>query len=352
MESPAAAAPLQGHIEMRAGVATAYLPANLVFRGESVDPCALAALGAVMGEGRKAGAVLGLGVEIGTGSIKLLGRTWRGVVGETTSNIKIQVPRLPDRHYVSSLNRLLDGLRHELGLSLIDARRLDPADAENMFAGFGPIRDFAYAYGTHGLRRLGRRGGELEQVRILSGDEEGLLAFDAIVPEDGRRPGVVAVEIGTGSTEIVRVAADGRRLPLALALGGETPALPDIRHFLATEDIGTLAPWLESPQDGISAFFSGGAAARELYINPSRASATFRAFAGGGDVVSLDASVIESFRSAHPGDGFAAKAEILLAILDGLGLTGFRAGQAGGLKAGMARLVATGLAHVKARAKE
>ncbi|MEI9905304.1 MAG: hypothetical protein WDN06_16145 [Asticcacaulis sp.] len=71
-----------------------------------------------------------------------------------------------------------------------------------------------------------------------------------------------------------------------------------------------------------------------VFINPSRASVSFRAFAkarqGDDEVVALDEGLVETYRRKHGADRFGAKAAILLAILHGLGVAGFReAGAAG-----------------------
>lgn len=334
------------------GVLTAYIPASVAWRDKAWDEDVLGDLRAVVFDRRTGEGVFGLCLEIGSGSIKLLGRQWPGSDGVTVVNVKIQVPeRHDDGNYVAALERLIDVFCNDL--RRIEAARFDVAAPESLFEGFDRLEDFACVYGTHAVRVLARKGRRalLPRVRILSGDEEGLTAFQSIVPEDFHtRPGTVAVEIGSGSTEIVRVGTDGRPRPLTLAVGGKTevPHLGSLRRFLGTgEARGGVAKLLDSPRDGVAAFFDDMPPAKAVFINPSRASAGFRTFVAGrqapGDVKRLDEDLVADYRDRHAGDRFGAKAAILLATLRGLGVEGYREGRRGGLKMGVAALLAKGM---------
>ncbi len=338
-------------------VLAAYVPAQALFHDHGLDEAMLADVAAAIAERRPGDGIFGLGLEIGSGSIKLLARQWRGCEGTTLANIKLQVPaRHETGTYVVALDRLIDVF--STGLRLIPPGQLDVAAPEGLFAGFAAPEDFACVYGTHALRVLAREdgAGPPARVRVLTGDEEGLTAFQSIVPEVERaHPGVVAVEIGSGSTEIVRTDGDGRPWPLTLGLGGKTadPHLGALRRFMAT---GSATPRirevLESSDEAVTAFFAPGMPEpTRVFINPSRASVAFRAFArarqGEGDMVALDEDLVETYRRKHGADRFGAKAAILMAILRGLGVAGFREGRRGGLKMGVAALLARGLARFR-----
>ncbi|MEI9905305.1 MAG: hypothetical protein WDN06_16150 [Asticcacaulis sp.] len=172
-------------------VLAAYVPAQALFRDHGLDKDMLADVAAAIAERRPGDGIFGLGLEIGSGSIKLLARQWRGCEGTTLANIKLQVPsRLEAGSYVAALDRLIDVFG--AGLRLIPAQQFDVAKPEALFAGFAAAEDFACVYGTHALRVLARQDGAVPaRVRVLTGDEEGLTAFQSIVPEAERaHPGV------------------------------------------------------------------------------------------------------------------------------------------------------------------
>ncbi len=334
---------------VRDGVLTAYLPSAATWRDGDFDPQALENVRAAALACR--GGVFGLSLEMGSGSIKLFGRQWRGADGETVVNIKLQTPAHHEGPaYAAALDRLIDVFSP--GLRLIPPARFDPFAPERLFEAFAAPEDFLCVYGTQTVRGLARGGTVLSRVRTLSGDEEGLIAFASIVPPEWQgRPGVVAVEIGSGSVEVVRNGADGRPHPLTLAIGGRTaePPLAELEAFLAGGPASfAIAERLESTPEVVAAFFAGAPVTTALFINSSRASAAFRDFArarggSGGEVIALDDALIAAYRQRRGADNYAAKAAILLAVARGLGASGFREGRRGGLKMGVAALLAKGL---------
>lgn len=338
--------------DIRDGVLTAYLPAEAVWRGRDFDDELMHDLRDAILRLRGDG-LFGLSLEIGSGSIKLFARRWRDGEGQTVANLKLQTPAHHEgRVYVAALNRLIDLFGE--GLRAIPPQDFDPAAPERLFQGFAAAEDFVCVYGTQAVRVLSRaHGGEaLARVRVLDGDEEGLIAFESIVPSEAKtRPGTVAVEIGSGSTEIVRVDPDGRAHPVTLAIGGKTddPPLKALERFLARSRTGhKIGRLLESPPAVAEAFFAAAASPDALYINASRASAKFRAFArdfhpGAGDDVRIDDRLAEAYVREYGADKFAAKVLILLAVARGLGFGGYREGTRGGLKMGVAALLAKGL---------
>lgn len=336
---------------VRDGVLTAYLPSAATWRDGDFDPAVLKDVRAAVMACRSD--LFGLSLEIGSGSIKLLAREWRDGNGVTLANVKLQVPAEHDNEpYVAALDRLIDAF--SFGLRRIAPENFDPASPERLFEGLTAPEDFLCVYGTQAVRALRRRlGGQvLDRVRELSGDEEGLIAFASIVPPEWQvRPGVVAAEIGSGSTEIIRTGADGRPRPLTLAIGGRTrdASLAGLEMFLRTGDASpAIATRLESPPEVVADFFADAPATAALFINASRASAGFRVFARerdreGGEAIAIDAGLVANYRERHGTDGYAAKAGILLAVARGIGVDGFREGRRGGLKMGVSALIGKGL---------
>ncbi len=351
-------------IEMREGVFTAFLPTAVAFGAageferQTMDEIrtAISLQREASGEG-----ILGLNIEAGSGFIKLLAKLWqedaRGFHGETIADVKLQLGRrTADATLAATLNDLITFFCDGLGLKAIQPENFNIGKPHDLFADFAEPRDFACIYGTQSLRDLARTLGRdvLPRIRILSGDEEGQIVFAAIIPEaDHKRPGTVAVEIGSGSTEIVCVADDGDLLPLTVAIGARTtePPLKALEGFLRTGDARPdLQDLLESPPDTVTAFFGRKPSpVTDLFVNPSRASVTYRGFAharstiSGDDGIQLDQDMVEAYNQIHGQDGFAPKAGILLTVANGLGLHSFREGRKGGLKEGIAVLLAEGL---------
>ena len=344
-------------VDFRSGALTAYIPAILSWDGRCFDPGVLADVRDAVSAMHGGRGLFGLSLEIGSGSIKLFARRWLAGETATVANIKLQAPHgHGGKTYASALNRLIDIFAE--GLSLIPPADFDPSAPERLFAAFAEPRDFLCVYGTQSLRVLTRAHGReaLERVRILDGDEEGLIAFASIVPEAAKAlPGTMALEIGSGSTEIVRAGNDGRPHALTLAIGGKTgnPPLAALEKLLATGKAGhRIDKWLESGEAAVAAFFADPPQAQALYINASRASAGFRDFARGfhpdaGEEMPIDDALVTAFQHAHPHDKFGTKALILLAVGRGLGLKGYREGTRGGLKMGVAALLSQGLLRFK-----
>ena len=318
-----------------------------------------------------------LGIEVGAGAVKILSKVWLKkdndrLTGVTVGDVKIQLPRMDERRdsalvYVDSVNAIVlsfiePGDSPNQGDWIVPRSNFEIALPESLLRGCPSQSGFVYVYGTQGPRVATRLldSDIFPYMHILSGDEEGLLIYEVIVPEEKKNiAGSVAIEIGSGSTEIVLTGHHKKKFPITFAIGGQVQN--GLHHIVGLIGSGELtgegARYLESNIETAAAFLSAAADFRRgsktldrtLYMNPNRDSEAFRKAwkdvepktASEGEIIPVE--FVLDFRRHHPDDGFSGKAQILGAIAEVMDLDAIHAGNRGGLKEGLALFVESAL---------
>jgi hypothetical protein len=295
------------------------------------------------------------GIEIGAGVAKLFVKAWpQGAAAQAIVDVKLRLPKRTgtpetDRAYRGRIEDILATFAGgATNACLIPPQAIDLDAPQKLRDACPPNTNVIYVYGTQGPRDSTRQSGPLfpGTLRTLTGDEEARLLFDAIVPQDARHPGAMAIEIGTGSTELALIDAAGRTHAIAFAVGaGKPEALGHVARALETGDIEHAADHLESPTRSAATFIAAAHSAktaRTLFINPNKDSAAMRAHAK-DKAGALPTEAVARYASEHPTAPFAVKAKILATIAKALGHTAVREGNKGGLKEGMAQFVGRAL---------
>jgi len=304
---------------------------------------------------RTAAMRFGFGIEIGAGAAKLYGTVWPS--GQATVDVKLQLTRLSemqDTHseYPEQIDQLVrafqrQSINSDIGW-LVEAANIDLAEPSRIRAGLPESAwDITYVYGTQGPRDARRMGISLPPyLRVLSGAEEGGLIADVIVPPDFARPGAMAIEVGSGSTELILNGANGSKHTLALAIGGNAQSRLDavVRGIETNDLVAHAKPHLETDAQAAMQFLSEarklGSSNRALFMNPNRDSATFRRQSPRRPI---DVIWARDYGASNALDKFAPKAKILAALAQAFGFTVIHEGRAGGLKRAMADFVGKAL---------
>jgi hypothetical protein len=289
---------------------------------------------------------LTFGIEIGTGSAKLYGARWPSASsGVPVVDVKLELPQLlamsdPISRYGEMIDTLVEPFRADVGW-LVPPENIDLDEPGCVLDGCADrAADLVYVYGTHGPREARDIDPRMvpPYLRILSGEEEARLVFDAIVPPEHAAPGTMAIEIGSGSTELILIDNAGRKRTIAFAVGGaHQGSLEGIASALAAADARNLQPYLEcdlsTATDFIAAEKSAPRAA--LFMNPNRDSEALRR----SMAVPLTVAAARDYADTST-DKFAPKAKVLAALARALGFTVIHEGRKGGLKAAMAAFIA------------
>ncbi|MBI1213079.1 MAG: hypothetical protein GC190_16570 [Alphaproteobacteria bacterium] len=291
------------------------------------------------------------GIEIGTGSAKFYAMHWpRGQSGEPIVDVKLELPRLvqlrnPADDYPAQIEALAQLLPADFGWR-IPPQNIDVNDPTRLLAGCpSGVANLICIYGTQGPRVAQRRDPRLvpPYVRVLSAAEEAKLLFDAIVPpEYAATPGTMAIEIGSGSTELILIDHARRKQTIAFAVGRESTAgLTDIVRGIKERDVARYAgAYVEGDAANASEFVAEAAAQPlgRLFMNPNRGSESFRrSIRRSGDAIDV-AAIVDYADST---DKFAPKAAILGALARAFGFGVIHEGRKGGLKRGMAAFIAS-----------
>jgi hypothetical protein len=330
---------------LRDGVLTGFVNAHWHRRPELVS-LLREAIGNIVHEG--AGRTT-LGIEIGTGSAKLYGMRWGG--GDPFVDVKLELSRFEQMQdsaveYPAQIEALAEPFLSGFGC-LIPPANIDLEDPSRIRDACPNERaNLLYVYGTQGPRQAQRRDVRLvpRYVRVLSAEEEASLIFATVVPPDcAAKPGTMAIEIGSGSTELMLVDRTGRLRTIAFAIGRDDAALAAIVRGIEARDIvGHAGRHLETDAASAATFVEEAAAQSPalLFINPNRDSQRFRRSVKGRRDA-LDVAAARGYADAA--DKFSPKAKILAALAEAFGFSIIHEGRKGGLKKAMASLIARGM---------
>ena len=156
----------------------------------------------------------------------------------------------------------------------------------------------------------------------------------------------MAIEIGSGSTELVLVTSPSEMLTTAFAVGGQAMTGLDsiVRGIEAGDIAGQAARYLESEPASAIRFVEEARRLRSneraLFMNPNRSSASFRQQSGDG---SIDVAWALRYAETNALDRFVAKARILGSLARAFGFTVVHEGRQGGLKKGLADFIGRAL---------
>jgi hypothetical protein len=300
-----------------------------------------------------------LGIEIGAAVAKFFVKRWtrdetsptRQLTAKAIVDVKRRLAHDTYRDHVADILDAFD-VRNQSARRdwLVPPGQFDFSKPERLLEGAPDHTDIIYVYGTRGPRAAAHADGAFfaDEMRILSGDEEALLIFDAVAPRSERRPGTMVIEIGAGSTELALIGRDDRHHVTAFAVGGAHQAgLDDVVTAIATGDIKRAAHVLESPATSAQTFLdevrlrSIGAG---MFINPNKSSAAMRASVAKANDGQINVDDIRRYADEDPTAPFAAKAKILAKIARALGIDNVREGTKGGLKEALGQFIGRALA--------
>lgn len=290
------------------------------------------------------------GIELGAGSAKLYAKQWTpDAPAQAIVDVKLRLARRTgtresDRAYRNQIEHILAAFAtHTRTDHLIPPQHIAFDAPERLRAACPPDTDVRYVYGTQGPRESARSSGPLfpQTLRLLTGDEEARLMFDAIVPPESRHPGAMSIEIGTGSTELALIDASGRQHTITFQLGAaRQDPLAAIAKAIATTDIAHAVNHLEGPASSAATFLTESRRTTlRLYINPNKQSAGMRDQTRPAPGAPIPLATITQYAQAHA----APKANILAALAQAFALTTIHEGAKGGLKKAMAQFVGAAL---------
>jgi hypothetical protein len=308
-----------------------------------------------------------VGLEIGAGVAKFFVKQWMpkastGWTGKTIVDAKMRLAKRngSDQAYREQIDRIFETFgiadHGRDGDWLVPPKQFDFERPRTLLKDCRPDRDILYVYGTQGPREAARTLPlHPDEMRILTGDEEGLLVFEAIVPKSCHKPGAMAIEIGTGSTELALIGRENRKHAITFAIGGaQQTGLDDIvRGITSGNIVRDAGRYLESKErsaqsfiDAARVFTSGGTRkAGCLFINPNTDSAEMRSRAGntGAAARTLDVGEILHYAQDNETAPFARKALILGRLAKAFAFATVHEGTKGGLKEGMAQFIGEAL---------
>ena len=290
------------------------------------------------------------GIELGAGSAKLFAKQWtQDAPAQTIVDVKLRLVRrtgTPDteRAYRNQIEHILAAFAtHTRTDHLVPPQHIAFDAPERLRAACPPDTDVLYVYGTQGPRESTRSSGPLfpRTLRLLTGDEEARLMFDAIVPPESRHPGAMSIEIGTGSTELALIDAAGRQQTITFQLGAaRQDPLAAIAKAIATTDITPAVDHLEGPASSAATFLTESRRTNlRLYINPNKQSAGMRDQTRPAPGTPIPLATIARYAT----DQTAPKAKILATLAQAFALTTIHEGTKGGLKKAMAQFVGRAL---------
>jgi hypothetical protein len=299
------------------------------------------------------------GIEIGAGVAKFFAKAWtQGAPGQTIVDVKLRLgPRVgtpeTDRTYREKIEEILNAFNltqpPKVGASsdrLIPPQNIDLSAPHKLREGMPPDADVIYVYGTQGPRASTRQSGPLfpAVLRVLTGDEEALLMFDAIVPQDARTPGAMAIEIGNGSTELALIAAGGRKHAVTFVLGeAQHEGLTTIARAIASGDIAPATRHLESDPVSAAAFLvEARRPTLRLFISANKQSADMRSIARPAPGAPIPVAAVDRYAREHAP---APKPTILATLAHAFTCTTIHEGKQGGLKEAMAGFIGHALAR-------
>lgn len=323
----------------------------------------------------KPNAFTGLGIEVGAGALKLLMKTWsKGhddtFEGKLICDVKFQLPKIGSEEdtgsYVEAVQSLLEVFASDESASFGDRWIVPPGNFEidepsKLLRDWPRSKPFVYVYGTQGPRNVTKNLGRnpFSELYVLSGDDEGSIIGEVMVPDSKKsRAGVMAIEIGSGSTELILNAGGTKRYPITFSIGGnDTRGLRLVSESLDQGDIlESVIGFLESPIEVGKKFFDELLELRGVnlhrlvvFMNPNKDSLKFRELAskqGGSPPGSFTPNFAQRYGSEATDDKFHFKAKILGSVGNALGVDLIFEGVPGGLKEGFAIFIETALQKV------